>query len=251
MTNEMILFLDIETVPDKEHFLDLSLDGQAAFLKKFQTGIDRGDYKDPEEAYQKNASFLAEFSKIVCIAVGRIFATDPTDITKSKVLKISAITGEEDQILIKLGKMLSANYGTGSLDKLGPDFICAHNGKTFDFPFLARRYTMRGIALPGILNVRFKKPWETPWLDTIEMWQFSDRKHYVSLITLAYAFGLKSPKETMSGADVAPAFRAGEIKKIANYCLDDLITLVNCFMCITYGPIFETNIERIEPTGNK
>lgn len=240
MTNEMILFLDIETVPESETFADMSLDGQAAFSKKFQSAIDRGDYKDIEEAYTKNASFLAEFSKVVCVAVGRIFPTDPSDITKSKVLKLSAITGDEDTILTKLGKMM------GYEKKPGPDFICAHNGKSFDFPFLARRFTIRGIALPMILNVRFKKPWETPWLDTAEMWQFSDRKHYVSLITLAYAFGLKSPKETMSGADVAPAFRAGEIKKIANYCIDDLVTLVNSYMCMTYDPIFETNIERIE-----
>jgi DNA polymerase elongation subunit (family B) len=242
MTNEMILFLDIETCPEQENFLDLSLDGQAAFSKKFQSAVDKGDYASMDEAYTKNASFMAEFSKVVCVAVGRIFSADPTDLTKSKVLKMYTLTGEEDAILTRLAKALTG----GGPGKLGPDFICAHNGKLFDFPFLARRYAIRGIRIPTILDVRFRKPWETSWLDTAEMWQFSDRRHYVSLITLAYVFGLKSPKETMHGGEVAGAFRAGEIKKIANYCLDDLVTLVNIYMCMMLDPIFETNIERIE-----
>lgn len=246
MTNEMILFLDIETCPIQETFLDLSLDGQTAFAKRFQTAVDKGDYLDMNDAYLKNASFLAEYSKVICVGVGRIFNTDPAELVKSKVLKVSSLIGEEDSILERLAKILSPKE-----DRPGPDFICAHNGKNFDFPFLARRYVIRGIRLPKVLDVRFKKPWETSWLDTAEMWQFSDRRHYVSLITLAYIFGLKSPKETMQGADVAGAFRAGRIADISKYCIDDVITLVNSYMCMVYDPIFETNIDVIELQGNK
>ena len=35
--------------------------------------------------------------------------------------------------------------------------LCAHNGKEFDFPYLARRMVIQGIPLPEILNLFGKK----------------------------------------------------------------------------------------------
>ena len=49
--------------------------------------------------------------------------------------------------------------------------MCAHNGKEFDFPFIARRMIVHRIALPKKLNLFGKKPWEVPHLDTLEMWK--------------------------------------------------------------------------------
>jgi len=38
--------------------------------------------------------------------------------------------------------------------------LCAHNGKEFDFPYVARRMLIKGISLPNKLNLFGKKPWE-------------------------------------------------------------------------------------------
>ena len=49
-----------------------------------------------------------------------------------------------------------------------PKFLCAHNGKEFDFPYLCRRMIINGLAIPAILNISGKKPWEVNHLDTME-----------------------------------------------------------------------------------
>src|SRR5690606_41420287 len=38
--------------------------------------------------------------------------------------------------------------------------LCAHNGKEFDFPYICRRMLINGIALPALLNLAGRKPWE-------------------------------------------------------------------------------------------
>jgi DNA polymerase elongation subunit (family B) len=63
--------------------------------------------------------------------------------------------------------------------------LCAHNGKEFDFPYIARRMLINGLKIPDILNVAGKKPWEVKFIDTMELWKFGDIKHYTSLNLLA------------------------------------------------------------------
>src|SRR2546429_5980208 len=52
--------------------------------------------------------------------------------------------------------------------------LCAHNGKEFDFPFIARRMLINGLKLPKILHIAGKKPWEVNHLDTMELWKRSE-----------------------------------------------------------------------------
>ena len=64
---ENILFLDIETVPEVENFLDLSEAKQELFALKTQ--YQRKEEFTAEEFYDR-AGIWAEFGKIVCISVG-------------------------------------------------------------------------------------------------------------------------------------------------------------------------------------
>ena len=49
------------------------------------------------------------------------------------------------------------------------NLLCAHNGKEFDFPYIARRLIIKGMSLPYKLDLFGKKPWEVPHLDTMEL----------------------------------------------------------------------------------
>lgn len=112
--------------------------------------------------------------------------------------------------------------------------LCAHNGKEFDFPFLCRRFLINNIALPGILRIQGLKPWEVKHIDTLDLWKFGDHKNYTSLNLLAQVFGIPSPKENMDGSMVASAYyEEKNLKKIADYCKKDVITLARIYLRFT------------------
>ena len=70
-----------------------------------------------------------------------------------------------------------------------------------------------------------KKPWEVNHHDTMELWKFGDRKSYTSLNLLAAIFGIPTPKDDISGADVARVYwEEKDLARIAKYCQKDIIT---------------------------
>ena len=71
-----ILFLDIETVPQEEHFN--SLDNEMKQLWEHKTQYQRKEEFSPEAFYDR-AGIWAEFGKICCISVG--YFTTKADIT--------------------------------------------------------------------------------------------------------------------------------------------------------------------------
>ncbi|MFV0304328.1 MAG: ribonuclease H-like domain-containing protein, partial [Moheibacter sp.] len=108
--------------------------------------------------------------------------------------------------------------------------LCAHNGKEFDFPFMARRMLINGIELPSILNLQGKKPWEIPHLDTMELWKFGDYKHYTSLNLLANVLEIPTPKDDIDGSQVATVYYKEEnIERIKTYCEKDVLTVAQIF----------------------
>jgi DNA polymerase elongation subunit (family B) len=165
-----ILFLDIETVACTDTFqslderLKVQWSRKAGFLKR-EEGI------TDEDLFHQRAGIYAEFGKIICIAVGKLFDTESGELG----LKTKAYFGhDEKKILLDFNAMLEKMEGAAVR-------LCAHNGKEFDFPYLCRRMLIHGISLPSALNISGRKPWETPHLDTMEMWKFGDYKHYTSL----------------------------------------------------------------------
>ena len=109
--------------------------------------------------------------------------------------------------------------------------LCAHNGKEFDFPYIARRMLIHGIELPYKLDLFGKKPWEVPHLDTMELWKFGDYKHYTSLKLMANVLGIPSPKEDMDGSMVRDVFyEKGDLDRIVTYCELDVVTTAQVFL---------------------
>jgi len=100
--------------------------------------------------------------------------------------------------------------------------LCAHNGKEFDFPYIARRMLVNGIHLPDMLDLSSKKPWEVNHLDTMELWKFGDYKNYTSLDLLCTIFGIKTPKDDIDGSMVSKVFwEEKNLKRIVTYCQKD------------------------------
>ena len=105
------------------------------------------------------------------------------------------------------------------------------------------------IPLPNTLDVAGKKPWEVPFLDTLELWKFGDYKHYTSLELLTHIFGIPSPKNDIDGSQVAGVYYEDrDIARIISYCQSDVVAVVQLFLRYrTMDVIPEERIERVPP----
>ena len=109
--------------------------------------------------------------------------------------------------------------------------LCAHNGKEFDFPFLARRILVNQLPLPYILDIAGRKPWEVQHLDTLQLWKFGDYKNYTSLALLCELFNIKSPKNDMNGSDVGRVYwQEDNLEKIVKYCQNDTLAVAQLLL---------------------
>jgi len=215
-----ILFLDIETVACTDNFqtlderLKVQWSRKAGFLKREENITD-------EELFHQRAGIYAEFGKIICIAVGKLYDTETGEVG----LKTKVYFGHDEKIVLtEFNTMLERMEGAVVR-------FCAHNGKEFDFPYMSRRMLVNGITLPSALNLSGRKPWENPHLDTMEMWKFGDYKHYTSLDLLTAIFNIPSSKSDMEGGQVnAVYYRDKNLEKIKNYCVRDVVVLTQLYL---------------------
>jgi uncharacterized protein YprB with RNaseH-like and TPR domain len=212
-----ILFLDIETVPQEVSFSNLAEEKQELYAQKTQ--YQRKEDFTPEEFYER-AGIWAEFGKIVCVSVGFFDGTD--DLT----FRLKSFYSEDEVKLLNDFKVLLNNHYNKK-----HHILCAHNGKEFDFPYLARRMIINNIKLPEKLNLFGKKPWEVPHLDTLEMWKFGDYKHYTSLKLLTNILGIASPKEDIDGSEVAKVYyKDNDLERISKYCENDTLAVAQVYL---------------------
>lgn len=223
-----VLFLDIETVPDRENFDQLSDYRKELWAQK--SAYQRKEEETPETFYRK-AGIWAEFGKIVCISVGYFILQK-----NLRNFRIKTFFGEEEQLLLDFKELLDNHFN------LRNQILCAHNGKEFDFPYIARRMIIRGVDLPKSLNLFGKKPWEIPHIDTMHLWRFGDFKHYTSLKLLAEVLGIPSPKDDIDGSEVARVFYVDKnIDRIVNYCEKDVLTIAQVILRFKNEPLLKTN----------
>ena len=219
---EKVLFLDIETVPQHASYSELD-DGWRELWDKKAGIINRGfvpTEDDPEEIYQR-AGIYAEFGKIVCISVGLLRGSG-----SQRRLRLKSFAGDDEkQLLQDFANLLNSHYNSQD------NYLCAHNGKEFDFPYIARRMLINNLRLPLQLDIAGKKPWEIRHLDTMELWKFGDFKSFTSLSLLAKAFGIPTPKDDIDGSDVWRVYwRDRDVDRIVTYCQKDVMALAQLLL---------------------
>jgi predicted PolB exonuclease-like 3'-5' exonuclease len=224
-----VLFIDIETVPQYAEF-DQVPDTWKDLWQKKAASLLRSREDETIESIYPRAGIYAEFGKIVCISCG--FLQGSGDQRK---LVIKSLSGDnEAQLLAEFSTILEKwNNGTGNEAR----YLCAHNGKEFDFPYLCRRMIINNIPLPSLLNIAGKKPWEITHLDTLELWKFGDFKNYTSLNLLATALSIPTPKDDIDGSMVWEVYwKERNLDRIVAYCQKDVITLARIFLRLQSEP---------------
>ena len=214
-----ILFLDIETVSEKHHFQELNETFQKLWTKKaisIQKNLQISDIDEIAALYEAKAGIFAEYSKIVCISVAYLNAENK--------LRVKSFAGDDEKQLLKdFTQLLSQHFND-------PErfFLCGHNIKEFDIPFICRRLIKHRMALPALLNVAGKKPWQTEFLiDTMDLWRFGDIKNYTSLELIAATLDIPTPKDDIDGSQVGRVYWEDHgLDRIVTYCQKDVVTVV-------------------------
>ncbi|MFD1002277.1 3'-5' exonuclease [Ohtaekwangia kribbensis] len=215
-----ILFLDIETVSHTYDFNSLDERLKSLWTRK-ASHLRRDPNQTDEQIYLDRAAIFAEFGKVICICVGKLYEAENGVVT----LRTKAYYGDDEKALLTEFKCM--------LEKLNAstERLCAHNGKEFDFPYLCRRMLVNGIQLPAILNISGRKPWEVQHYDTMELWKFGDYKHFTSLDLLAAIFNIPSSKNGIDGSKVNQVYyEEKDLARIKDYCLRDVEVLAQLFL---------------------
>jgi len=229
---EDVLFLDIETVPVVKSIEMLDPGMQILWDKKskhFRTAE-----QSANDVYER-AGIYSEFGRIICISVGYIKEKDPY------ALRLKSFYGDDEKTILSEFSAMLSKFSKSNRESL----LCAHNGKEFDYPYIARRMIINSIQIPDLLDNAGKKPWEVKLLDTMDLWKFGDYKNYTSLDLLTSVLGIPTPKDDIDGSMVAGIYYdEKDIERIVRYCEKDVIAIVQVLLRFMNRPL--VNTDRIE-----
>ncbi len=223
-----VVFIDIETAPlVPELELDTPLFESWEYKKK-REGLDN---QDLIKTYFDEAALYPEFARIVCISVGRV--------NKSKLV-VRTYNDEDEKVLLEkfnndLQKVTYSNPKT---------VFCGHAAIGFDIPFVFKRCIINQIRPHELLDTAHLKPWEVTTIDTQTLWKGTSFSG-ASLINIAVALDIPSPKDDIFGQDVGKVFwskEKGRIERISRYCEKDVLTTANVVRKCRFEPLLELEI---------
>jgi uncharacterized protein YprB with RNaseH-like and TPR domain len=217
---EDILFLDIETVGAMSSFDELPSELQAFWLSKSKILLKDNDVTSEEAAklFVQKGAIYSEFAKIVCISIGFLIIEDKEVVS----MRTKSFFGPDEKAILSDFVDVMNNH----FDQPKKQYLCGHNVKEFDVPFICRRLIINGIKIPKKLDISGKKPWEIDHIiDTMTMWRFGDYKNYTSLALLAHVLSVPTPKDDIDGSMVHTVFYDNnDSERIARYCEKDVVT---------------------------
>ncbi len=224
MNNQDILFLDIETVPERASY-DLLPERTKALWNKKAKFLIKSEGDSYQSTYER-AGIYAEFGKVVSIAFGSFSRSEGLS-----TIRVQDLSGHDEfQLLTSFSEYLESRPQKSLR-------LCAHNGKEFDFPYLARRMIINNIPIPQCLRLSGKKPWEIHHIDTMEMWKFGDYKNFTSLDLLANVLDIPTSKSDIDGSEVCRVYyKENDLPRIAKYCKRDVAVLVQVYLKLSGQP---------------
>ena len=229
-----ILFLDIETAPQYPEY-DAVPENWRSLWDLKSTSLVKYHEGETHASLYPRAGIYAEFGKIICISCGVLLGSGD----QRKIL-IKSFCCEDEKLLLTEFIDMFNRWCNGD-----QKFLCAHNGKEFDFPYLCRRMLVHHLTIPSSLNCAGKKPWEVPHLDTLELWKFGDFKNYTSLNLLAHTLGISTPKDDIDGSKVWEVYwKEKNLPRIVTYCQKDVVTVAQVLLRMQGEPLIrEENIQ--------
>ena len=203
-----VLYIDIETIPAPESFLDgVEIKAPATHKKPESIAAwiaENGDaYRDEQH---RKTSFNGGWGSICQIS----WAIDDGEIDGAALGPDRA--NERDMLFGALDAI------EGQLSHANNPYLCGHFISGFDLKFIKHRCIVLGIKYPQWL-LPSAKPWDDGIRDTMQLW--AGARDTISLDNLCKILGIKG-KEGFDGSMVYDAWLAGEHAKITAYCAADV-----------------------------
>jgi 3'-5' exonuclease len=215
---EDVLFIDIETVPAASSYEHMEPIMQTLWDKKSK------QFRAPDQSagnVYERAGIYSEFGKIICISVGLIKEKNPFS------LRLKSFYGDNEKSVLSDFTAMLSKFSKTNREVI----LCAHNGKEFDYPYIARRMIINGLIIPAILDNAGKKPWDIKLIDTMDLWKFGDYKNYTSLELLTSILGIKTPKDDIDGSMVCGIYYGEhDTERIARYCEKDVLAIAQVLL---------------------
>lgn len=196
------LTFDIETIP-QENPTDIQIE---EILRKIKNAKDKDPELSEHALKNKIMSTSPYFGKIVCIGLHIIGPFETSGSTTSLI-------GSESDILKSFWNILKDKNLT----------YVSYNGLSFDVPFIVKRSMHHGIKVTNRSFLNLKRFQTSPHFDVKEIISSWDRYAAPTLHLACDLVGVPTPKSGDVKADgVYDAYKAGEIDKIAEYCVKDV-----------------------------
>lgn len=235
---EDVLFIDIENVRRSK---ELEIDSEEYSLYQWKRRDRDTDEllsdKELQEDYARRGALVMGYSKIVTIGIG---------IVRDGVPYIKALVGTEEEIIKEFCELAKQFR-----------YVCGANIIAYDLPVTINngwRYFNVSEILPDRFVTSGKKPWNLgSVIDLLEM--FKGSHYYMSSVgEVCYHFGIPTPKDGISGADVSRVYYEGGLDQIAEYCKKDILANINIFLKMQNKEIFTDFVDRsdvvVEDTRN-
>lgn len=205
------IYFDIETIPTQSEHLknhvQTNLTPPANYKK--QEAIDAWIEENKETAYRKTA-LNGGFGQIVCIG----YAINDNDV---RTIYFDDWATSEREILKTFFNELIECYRPSA--DITPHFI-GHNIENFDLRFIYQRAIVLGIKPPSFLPLNSKSYNNMYIFDTMTEW--AGKRNYVSLNEVCLSLGIPTKGDEIDGSKVWDFVQAGELKRVAEYCADDV-----------------------------
>lgn len=223
-----VVFIDIETAALTPELIENTPQADAWAYKNKTKGFT--EWSEMASLYLNEASLHAEFSKIICITIGKI---------KEDKIKMKSYTGQEADLLkafcTDLTNIIASNKST---------VLCGHSITGFDIPFIMRRCMVHQVEPPTLIDVAALKPWEVTAIDIATLWKGSGFTG-ASAMAIAFALDLASPKDEMAGHQITEIYynTKDSLQRIQKYCEDDVLTVANIVLRCRFEPLVERTNE--------
>ena len=178
----MNIFLDIETCPlppEKREFTKPVFE-EMSFGNTKDEAKKRAKFDEAVESWEAGDSAAPDATTGEVALIG--FAIDEGE--------YSHFYGDEASILTGFWHEISEENSS---------FIIGHNVIAFDLPFMIRRSMINRVDIPFWVIQDLSQYNPQSVHDTMRLWQFGDRRHFVSLKNLCGAFGIAVKEGEVTG----------------------------------------------------
>ena len=164
--------------------------------------------------------------------------------TPNNKLQLKSFYGVDEELLLKqfsdtINKLVSTNQRS---------VFCGFNIFNFDLPVIQKRLIVNGIELPDCLDTFGLKEWNIKnIIDLAQIWK-STSWGMSSLINVATALGIPSPKDTIDGSMTSDLFYADikNVEDIKTYCEKDVLTTANVYRRCIGADLLEVGWETVK-----